>query len=376
MLASLPASGADLLSVYDQALVNDPADPRGRGHAPGADAKHARRPLAALLPQASASAGTVAAGAAHRRSQDDFSRRSDVRPSSTAASSINTSTQLGPEPAPERVLLAELGGPALSRPPGGTGRSRLLRAAAVAGAARGTAVLRRAAGTGHCRGAGSRARCHLAAAGAGRTALRSGPHRHHRRAGSPRRARQRRRSGDRRQARAGQRRRAAARHHRREAGGLNEPVGRHAAAGAQPCFRRRLGARLHGPELHADLQPARGRHCARQRAAVHSAATCPPSTWSPAAPTPTAMATPSQDPNTGLYPATIGSAIGNQRQVDRAAVQHAAVQRRRTFVAGAPERAAVDRRQGTPRAHLAQHRAPGARCLPGRASAKSRACRR
>jgi outer membrane protein len=55
LMASLPASGADLLSVYDQALVNDP---QIREAAANRMAQHEARPqaLAALLPQISGTA--------------------------------------------------------------------------------------------------------------------------------------------------------------------------------------------------------------------------------------------------------------------------------------------------------------------------------
>jgi outer membrane protein len=90
ILASLPASAADLLSIYDQAVVNDP-DIREANANRLARRESRPQALAALLPQFSASAGTNRSWSSASGSQEIFP--GDPNPTIIDSRSSNSGTQ-------------------------------------------------------------------------------------------------------------------------------------------------------------------------------------------------------------------------------------------------------------------------------------------
>jgi outer membrane protein len=91
ILASLPASAADLLSIYDQAVVNDP-DIREANATRLARRESRPQAMAALLPQFSASAGTNRSWSSASGSQEIFP--GDPNPTIIDSRSSNSGTQL------------------------------------------------------------------------------------------------------------------------------------------------------------------------------------------------------------------------------------------------------------------------------------------
>jgi outer membrane protein len=86
LMASLPASGADLLSVYDQALVNDPQIREAEANRM-AEREARPRAIASLLPQASATAG--------RNRQWSDSKGFSEFALATGGTSVNSTTSWG-----------------------------------------------------------------------------------------------------------------------------------------------------------------------------------------------------------------------------------------------------------------------------------------
>ena len=194
-LASFTASSEDLLTIFDQAVVNDPTV-REAEFTRKATREARPQAWAAYLPQIN---GNYNKGetegnrldhrrAAHRRIPADPER---LRPAaSSAGQQFSFSESSGWSVELRQTIFSWhglVGAQAIvaHRRPGGCG---LRRGPAGPGVARFHALLRRARGARQRAGPAGVARRHLAPARAGRQAIRSGPHRHHRRAGSARRA--------------------------------------------------------------------------------------------------------------------------------------------------------------------------------------------
>ena len=218
-LVSVTASSEDLLTIFDQAVVNDPqvreaeytrkatheATPTGLGGVPAAD----RRPLDQEQGRMLANSSVPAPGAVDPDDPDPNSPVGRPAAGARSGSSEPEYETLGAAAHAEHLQLGPARRAEAGRPRRRAGRRGLRRRAAGPGGARGHALLRRARRAGQRAGPAGLARCHFAPARAGRQAFRGRPDRHHRRAGSARRARHGGRGPDRRQARSSPPRRSS-----------------------------------------------------------------------------------------------------------------------------------------------------------------------
>ena len=273
-LASFTASSEDLLTIFDQAVVNDPLV-REAEFTRKATREARPQAWAAYLPQISGQLqqerrrGQSAPTPAQQLIDDPTDPPEPFRPRSifaqTGSGDSTTDTiRLGGAAAPDHLQLG----------PARRAASRPARIAAQADADYGVAqqdlalrvvhaLLRRARRAGQRAGTAGLARRHFAPARAGRQALRSRPHRHHRRAGSARRARHRRRGSHRREASARHLAGVAARDHRHAVPGARHAARHHAARDPRAGRSAEVGRGVDGAEPRADLEPPRRGHRAR-----------------------------------------------------------------------------------------------------------------
>ena len=259
-LASFNASAADLKEVYERAITSDPLIREADANRLAARESKPQA-IAALLPQIE--------GAGRYNDTESDGTSVDINPPNPPAPfdrlTEGNDTTLGPDPAPERVPLGELGHAAARGFRAGPGGGRLSRGAAGPDPAHVGSVLQRARRAGHARSRAGRARRDRAPARAIRKALRSGTHRGHGRPGRKGGVRFRDGRADPGQAQSRDHRRDPARADRRRLRRTREAGQRHAACGTESGQRRGLGEACDGAECAPDLEPTRG----RRRAAQH-----------------------------------------------------------------------------------------------------------
>ena len=369
--------GADLLSVYDQALVNDPQIREAEATRLAPARSHARRPSARCCRRSAARPAAAAPGATATRSQFAGARRRPVATRHQRQRSINTPTTWGLNIRQSVFSWANWVDPAHGQPRSGAGRGRLPRALqslaqrvaqqyfavlqaqdtveaneAARDADRAAAASRPSAVS---RSASSRSpTCRKPAPSATTPPPRSSPP----------------------SARWPAPKSSCAPPSARSPSVLNKPGDDMPLLSPDARLAKTTGctiameqnASLISSRLAADIardqvRTAFGGHLPTHRPGrrPHLSATA-------------MAAASSRRPDRPMAhrhnaSATYGKSLALQ-------FTRAAVQRRRHAVARAREPVPLDRREGTPRAHLAHHRAQRARRLPRRESAKSRACRR
>ncbi len=285
---------ADLLSVYERALQNDPLIREADANRL-ASRESKPQALAALLPQLNASGSYSDVDQGFSRTTLTPSVPSDPN-SDLVPRDINTDSDFKSRQYDitlRQTLFRWDQWAALRRADaaGRAGGSRLPGRAAGPDPADLAALLRRARRAGHRRCRASDARSVLAPARAGGQALRGRSDRHHRRSGSARRARSSRCGRHSGEACTGHSERTAARVDRRTLQHACRSDRRPAARSAEPRRRGAVGDVSARPEPARHLRAARHRHREAGRAASRAPVTCRASISSRAATTRTSTAT-------------------------------------------------------------------------------------
>ena len=262
-LASFTASSEDLLTIFDQAVVNDPTV---------REAEFTRQATREARPQAWAAYLPQITGSYNKGESEGESGSAPVA-SRFRIPTIRGGSYCSRSPRTSRSRLKlPTGASSYARPSFNWGGLVALkqssRIAAQADADYGVAqqdlALRVStryfdvlAALDNMQAQQAVTRRHFAPARAGRQAIRSRPHRHHRRAGSARRARHRRRGSDRREAPVRHLPGTAARDHRHAVPGALHAARHHAARHSGTRGSAEVGRSVDGAKPRADLEPAR-----------------------------------------------------------------------------------------------------------------------